>query len=152
MRIACAIVISLAALVSTAPAVAAAPSVMPGQWEMTSTTTSIDMPGAPPGIAAMMKGRPVHLSYCVTPEKAKLGPQALAKVSKNCRFSRYDVRGNHIDSEMVCNNPRGRMVVTSSGSFTPTSYSTTGRSVMTGPQRMTIVRHAEGHRVGDCRK
>lgn len=126
--------------------------VQPGQWEMVSTATSVDMPGAPPQIAQMMKGRPTRISWCITPEEAKLGPRSLTKENKNCRYTRFDVRGNHIDMQMICNQPRGgTMTVTSSGSFTPVSFVSNGRSVVTGRQRMTITSHAEGRRVGECK-
>jgi hypothetical protein len=125
--------------------------VMPGQWEMVSTATSVDMPGVPPQVAAMMK-RPTKISYCITPEQAKLGPRGLMKANKSCRFARFDVRGSHIDMQMICSQPGGgTMTVTSSGSFTPTSFLSDGRSVVTGPHRMTIVSHGVGRRIGNCR-
>ena len=145
------LVLGIGAALASSSAIAQV--VQPGEWEMVSTATSIDMPGAPPRIAQMMKGRPTRISWCITPEKARLGPRSLTKENKNCRYSRFDVRGNHIDMQLICNQPGGgTTTVTSSGSFTPVSFVSNGRSVMTGRQKMTITSHAEGHRVSDCRK
>jgi hypothetical protein len=100
-----------------------------------------------------MKGRPIKVSLCITPEQAKLGPRSLAKANKNCHYTRFDVRGSRIDSQMVCNQPGGgTMSATATGNFTATSFVASGRSVMTGRQKMTMSSHTEGHRVGDCRK
>ena len=128
----------------------AAQMIQPGKWEMVSTPTSVDMPGAPPQIVAMMKSRPIKMSICITPDQARLGPQALAKVSKNCRYTRFDIRGTRIDSNMVCNQRGGGMTVTASGNFTRTSFVSDGRSMVTGRQRMTTTSHTVGRRVGDC--
>jgi hypothetical protein len=117
-----------------------------------STPTAVDMPGAPPQIAAMMKGKPTKMSFCITPEQAKLGPKGFGEASKDCRYTRFDVRGHHIDSEMVCNHGSGTMTATASGDFTPTSFVTNGRSVMTGPRRMSMTSRAAGRRMGDCTK
>ena len=150
MKLASAIIAAVAASTSVS---AVAQIIQPGQWSMVSTPTSIDMPGAPPQVLAMMKGRPIKMSLCITPEQAKLGPKALAKANKNCRYTRFDVRGSRIDSQMFCNQPGGStMTATASGNFTPTSFVSSGRSVMTGRQKMTMSSHTEGHRVGDCRK
>jgi hypothetical protein len=140
----------IAILAVTISSAAAAQIIQPGKWEMVSTPTSVEMPGAPPQMAAMMKGRPIKISLCITPEQARLGPEALAKASKNCRYTRFDVRGGHIDTQMVCNQAGSSMTVTASGNFTPVSFVTDGRSVMTGRQKMTMTSHAVERRVGDC--
>jgi hypothetical protein len=141
------IIMLLAASASTA---GLGQMIQPGKWELVSTPTSIDMPGAPPQVLAMMKGRPLKMSLCITPDQARLGPQALAKASRNCRYTRFDVRGSRIDSQMVCNQPGGAMTVTTTGKFTRTSFVSDGRSVMTGRRRMTTTSHTAGRRVGNC--
>lgn len=143
------IITGLAAGTSVA---AAAQMIQHGKWEMVSTPTSIDMPSAPPRVAAMMKGRPIRMTLCITPEQARLGPQSLSKTAKNCRYTRFDVRGSRIDSQMVCKQATGTMTATASGSFSRTSFVADGRSVMTGRQRMTMTSHTVGRRVGECGK
>ena len=106
MKVALMMIASATAMIST---VSGAQMIRPGNWEMVSTPTSIDMPGAPPQMMAMMKNRPMKMTMCITPEQAKLGPQSLAKTAKNCRFNRFGVRGTRISYEMVCNQPTGTM-------------------------------------------
>jgi hypothetical protein len=143
-------IILFAALAAT-PALAAAQGVQPGQWEILTTVQSIDMPGAPPQVAAMMKGKPIRISQCITAADAAKGPQEMMKSNKQCRFTRYSMVGGKLSSEMVCNQGGGTMTATSSGTFTPTSFTTSGRSVMTGAQKMTLTATTVGKRIGACK-
>ena len=130
---------------------AAFAQVTPGKWEIVTTVTSVDMPGAPPFVAAMMKGKPIKVSHCLTPEEAARGPQDMMKSRKECTFTRYSMAGGKLDSVMVCQQGGGTMTATSTGSFTPTSFTSSGRTVMTGSQPMTLTATAVGTRVGDCK-
>ena len=141
----------LFALLAAVPALAAAQSVTPGKWEITNTVESMDMPGAPPGIAAMMKGHPIKVSHCVTPEEAARGPQDMMKSRKECQFTRYSMAGGKLSSEMVCKQGGGTMTAVSTGSVTATSFTTSARTVMTGSQPMTMSGTWVGRRVGDCK-
>ncbi len=141
----------LFALLAAVPALAAAQSVTPGKWEITTTVQSMEMPGAPPGIAAMMKGRPIRVTHCLTAEEAAKGPQEMMKSRKECQFTRYSMSGGKLSSEMVCRQGGGTMTATSTGSFSPTDFTTSGRSVMTGSQPMTLTATTVGHRIGDCK-
>lgn len=141
----------LFASLATIPALAAAQSVQPGKWEIVTTVESIDMPSAPPGIAAMMKGRPIKVSHCLTPEEAAKGPQEMMKSRKECQFTHYSMAGGKLSSEMVCKQGGGTITATTTGSFTATSFTTSGRSVMTGGQPMTMTATSVGHRLGDCK-
>lgn len=138
----------LAAAGLGAPALA---QVTPGKWEIVTTVNSVDMPGAPPFVANMMKGKPIKVSHCLTPEEAARGPQDMMKARKECTFTRYSMAGGKLDSVMVCQQGGGTMTATSSGSFTPTSFTSSARTVMTGAQQMTMTATAVGTRVGDCK-
>ncbi len=142
----------VAAVVAATPAVSIAQLIQPGKWSMVTTPTSMDMPGMPPAVVASLKGRPIRTTICITPEQARLGPEALAKAAPNCRYTRFNIRGSRIDSDMVCKQRTGTMTATASSNFTRTSFVSTGRSVTTGRQRMTVTSRTEGRRVGDCRK
>ena len=141
-------VLFLAALALPAAAFA---QVTPGKWEIVTTVNSVDMPGAPPFVANMMKGKPIKVSHCLTPEEAARGPQEMMKARKECRFTRYSMAGGKLDSVMVCEQGGGTMTATSSGSFTSTGFTATGRSVMTGGAAMTVTTVSTGKRVGDCK-
>jgi hypothetical protein len=138
-------------VLAASPALAAAQAVQPGQWDILTTVQSVDMPGAPPQMAAMMKGRPIRVSQCITAADAAKGPQQLMKSNKQCRFTRYSMTGGRLSSEMVCDQGGGTMTATSTGSFTPTSFTTTGRTVMTGAQKMTMTATTVGKRIGACK-
>ena len=127
--------------------------VTPGQWEIAMTIHSVDMPGAPPGVAGMMTGRTTKVKHCITPEEASRGPQDMLKSSKSCTFTRYSMVGGKLNSQMVCKQGGGTMTATSTGSFTPTSFVANGRTVTTGGgMPMTMTATTIGKRVGDCRK
>lgn len=145
--------ILIAAAIAAPAWAAGAQTVQPGQWDIVTEVQSVDMPGAPAGVAAMIKGHPIRISQCLTPEQASRGPQDLMKGNKQCRFTRYSMTGGKLESEMVCQQGGGTMTATSSGSFTPTSFTVTGTSVMVnGAQRMTVVANTSGRRTGACGK
>ncbi|WP_415644149.1 DUF3617 domain-containing protein [Sphingomonas antarctica] len=138
-------------LVALAVPSAASAQVSPGKWEIVTTIHSVDMPNAPPFVADMMKGKPIKVSHCLTPAEAVRGPQDLMKSRKECTFTRYSMVGGKLDSVMVCKQSGGTMTSTSRGSFTLNSFTTTGRSVATGAQPITMTATAIGRRVGECK-
>ena len=138
----------VAALVLAAPAIA---QVTPGKWDIVTTINSVDMPGAPPFIANMMKGKPIKISHCLTAEEAARGPQEMMKSRKECRFTRYSMAGGKLDSVMVCEQGSNVTTATSTGSFTSTGFTSNARSVTTGNQPMTMTMTAVGTRTGDCK-
>lgn len=147
------LVIAMAGGLTPVPALADTP-IQPGQWEVRSQVTSIDMPGAPPQMLQMMK-KPHVVRHCMTPEQAARGPQDMLKDRKSeCRFARYALSGGKLDAVMQCSSrERGTMTVTSKGRYAPGSYDVNNTMVMSGPQgamRMTSV--GQGRRVGPCAK
>ena len=134
-------------------ALAQALSVQPGEWDIAATVTSVDMPNAPPGLSAAMIGKTKHITHCITPEEASRGPQDMMKSDKSCKFTRYSVTGGKLSSEMVCQQGGSTMTATSTGTFTPTSFTSSGRSVMTGgAMKMTLNATTVGKRIGECKK
>lgn len=138
----------------TAPAAAQA-QVTPGQWEMTSTVTSMEMPGAPPQVAQMMKsrmagGKQNRVSYCITPEQAKQGPQEMLKQNPSCRFTKYSMKAGSLSTEMTCQQNGGTMTARSSGSYTATSFNVTSSAVMSGQMSMKMTTTGTGRRIGPC--
>jgi hypothetical protein len=140
----------IAVIAASLSATSIAQVIKPGKWAMVTTPTSMDMPGMPPAMVARMKGRPITLTYCITPEQAQLGPRALAKAAPNCRYARFDVRGGQIDYQLICKQQTGTVTATATGNFTPTSFVTSGRTVTTGRRPMVMTSHTEGRRVGEC--
>ena len=127
------------------------PGMQPGQWEIAQTTTAIDMPGAPPAIANMMKGRTVTIKHCVTPQEVAEGPQGAMKRAKGCTINYRAGPGGTYTSQMVCRQGASTTTASSSGRMTGTSFTGTTRLVTTGGQAMTLTSTATGRRVGDCK-
>lgn len=143
-------IIAAAGLASAASA--AETPVTPGQWEIAVTIKSMEMEGAPPGIAAMMIGRTTRVKQCITAEDAARGPQDMLKSAKTCSFTRYAMAGGRLDSEMVCKQGGSTVTSTTSGSFTQTGFTATSKSVDTGGSMpMTMTSATVGRRIGDCK-
>ena len=124
--------------------------VTPGKWTSTVTVTDVKMAGGPPGMAAMIKGKPTTVSYCITPAQAKQGARAALRADAGCRYTKFDAAAGRIATTMVCTRPGGGMTVQSTGSFTPTSFDITGHAVMTGDMPMTMTSRSVGRRTGNC--
>lgn len=129
---------------------AASAQVQPGMWESTTTIHSIDMPGAPPQVAQMMRGKATKQRYCVTPEQAAKGPQELLKQNPSCRFTKYSMQGGTVSTEMTCNQNGGTMTARGSGTYTPTSFNVSSSAVMTGQMGMRMTSTSTGRRTGPC--
>ena len=141
---------ALATLALPAAAPAQASGIQAGKWEIAVTINSISMEGAPPGIADMMKGKTTRIKQCITAEDAARGPQDLLKSGKGCTFTRYSMTGGKLNSEMVCKNSGTTTTAVSTGSFTPTGFTATGRSRTDGAMPTTMTSTSVGRRLGDC--
>ena len=131
--------------------VAAQATIQPGQWETTSTVTDADMPGVPAIIIGMMKGRPKTFSHCITPEQAAKDPRSLIQTGKSCTIQSFSMTGGKLSSVTVCPQPKGVMTVTSTGTYTPTSYTAASRMVMTGERTMTLNATVTSKLIGACK-
>lgn len=140
-----------AALLVPAAVLAQATGVMPGQWDIAITTTSMTMADMPPEVAKTMIGRTIHVKHCITPAEALSGPQAMLRSDKSCTFGKYQMLGNRLHAEMSCKQPGGMMHSVSDGTFTPTGFTTTGKTVMTGDGAMTMSATTVGTRTGACK-
>ncbi|QXQ08085.1 DUF3617 domain-containing protein [Sphingosinicellaceae bacterium] len=143
----------LAAAVSPCAVIAAGIGIMPGQWDIAVTTESMEMEGMPPGAANAMRGKAVHLQHCITPADAAKGPQEMLKSDKSCTFGRISTTGNVVHAEITCKPAGGgTMHSVSDSTYTPTGFTSHGRTVMTGQMKMTVVATTVGKRVGACTK
>ncbi len=144
--------IFVGALALPAAVLAQATGVMPGQWDIAITTTSMSMPDMPPEVAKSMAGRTIHVRHCITPVEALSGPQTMMRGDKSCTFSKYQMLGNRLHAEVTCKQPQGMMHSVSDGTFSPTGFTTTGKTVMTGNGGMTMTATTVGKRTGACGK
>lgn len=130
----------------------------PGQYRMTMEILEFTVPGAPAGMADMMRQEMGNQTseYCLTPEDAERGYEEMARQSQQsdeCTFSRFDVDGGNIDAEMTCNTPQqGTMTMTLQGEGTATAstMNMTMRGDFSGMGEMTMRARASHERIGDC--
>lgn len=133
-------------------ALAQSSPVTPGQWDIAVTINTVEAPGAPPFIARMMQGKTTRVKHCITAADAARGPQDMLKSSKTCTFTKYSMANGRLDSAMTCTSGGQTTTSTSTGSFTPTSFSAQGRSVTSGGSMpMTVTSTTSGKLVGACK-
>ncbi|HWI85122.1 MAG TPA: DUF3617 domain-containing protein [Sphingomonas sp.] len=137
-------------VLAAAPLAAQKSPILAGLWETVLTINSVDMPNAPPAVAKMMRGHKTVVKHCATAKDVAKGPQEMLKSSPNCHFTRYSMTGGHFSSEMVCNQNGMKMTSRSEGNFTPTSFTATGSSEMSGPRPMRMTTTVSARRLGDC--
>lgn len=148
--------IVLAGIAITTTASAAPMTVLPGEWEVTSTTQIQSMPGMSPDLVARMRqvgSKPTVSRTCLTPEQAARGPQAGPKDS-NCKFTTLDYSGGKMAVETVCKRGAEVMTMKMAGTYTATSYDMIGQ--MAGSQGgsgmgaggLAMNTHITGKRVG----
>lgn len=125
--------------------------IQPGLWEITSRVETISIPNAPPAVAQAMRGRPTSIRSCVTPDQAQQGPREMMKGDKSCTVTRYRMVGGAFDSEITCKRPTGTMTASSSGRYTPTSFTARSQTKATGQMAMAMTATLSGKRVGPCK-
>ena len=142
---------ALAVAIGAGAALAQGAGVQPGRWEIAITINSVEMKGVPAGIAKIMIGKTTRVRHCITPEAAARGPQDQLKSDKSCVFTRYSMVGGRLDSAMSCRQGGGTMTAVNTGTFTPTGFTATGRSVTSGEMATTMTSTSVGRRIGNCR-
>lgn len=146
-----------------AAAAAGAVHFQPGLYQSKVEIKQIDMPGMPPAVLAAMKSRMFEkpLSYCLTPEDAAKGAEAMKqRMSKGqCQFDRFSAEGGTIDSSMTCQlNGQRTMHAVAHGTFTDTGSVTSSTMDMAmggagnGAGKMHIEQVTTTTRTGDCPK
>ena len=134
-------------------------ALQPGQWEFTTKMTDIEIPGAPPAMAAQMKqamaSQAQTQSRCISQAEAANPGGSLANPGGNaqgCTFSKQTFAGGSIDVAGTCRAPTGGSVETTlTGSYTATTMDARiGANVTGGPQQMRMSGTMTGRRTGDC--
>jgi len=128
----------------------------PGQYRSRVELVDLDIPGAPPQAAEMMRGQMAQTNeFCLTEEDVEEGFRQLASQPQggDCKFNKFDVDGGEIDAAMSCTNPGGGAVdITMQGTGEETRSEFTmkmsGNLGGTGDGSMTMKQTSE--RIGDC--
>jgi hypothetical protein len=131
----------------------AADTISPGQWQTVSKTTDFVMPGMPAGMSQKL-GRGITVSRCITPAEVKDNPRALFEASKGkCTYSKFNMAGGKIESVAVCAEAANKMTISSTGTYTATTYAMDMTMVSAGKQGgVTIKTKVTGKHLGDCAK
>lgn len=150
-----------------APAPSGARAMQPGQWEMVTQVTAIEMPGAPPEAQAQLRaqqGGSQTDRKCITPAQAANPTRELVGSgvqSRNCQFSDRTFADGLIRIRASCRQPGGgggRAEMAMEGGFTATTLearltvSAVGPNMSGGPGTQTLraISSVRGRRVGAC--
>lgn len=142
-------------------------SIQPGQWEMTTRMTEIEVPGAPPEIANQMRTAMANQTQtqnrCITPEEAANPTRGMMNPSgqaEGCTFTDQTFAGGRILVSGSCPAPGGQGTVQTrlEGTYTGTTMETrvsaevqAGASAPPGmPRTVRMTGTMTGRRTGDC--
>jgi hypothetical protein len=149
------------------PSAAVATPLQAGRWEMTMRAVSMELPNAPPEIAAQLRGQPLppaQIQYdCVTPQEAANPMEGFRQQliheqpNLSCEPTAQTFSGGQIRIAMDCHGLNGqpdqRLALV--GSFTTDSLqaavSTTTTTAVAGTMQLVQVENTMiGRRVGAC--
>ena len=132
----------------------AAVTMQPGEWEMTTTVTRMNVPGMPAGMNAPMPG-PQTARNCLTEEEARQASSNFLNettgAGEGCTSQNSSMSGGRIQATVQCNRPEGQVRMTMNGQYTATTLDMT-QQVQTSAQGQNVEMEARitGRRVGDC--
>jgi hypothetical protein len=129
----------------------------PGNYEMTTKVTNLEVPGAPPAVAEQMKTAMANeqkQTQCLKQEDIdnmgnKLGQAGAG--GTNCNFTKTAFGSGTIDIAGTCNAAGSNATMTITGTNTGDSF----ESTMTvdgsqAGQQMKVTATTSGRRIGDC--
>lgn len=142
-------------------------TLQPGQWEMTTTMTNIEVPGAPEAVAAQMRAAMASQARtqneCITPEEAANPVGAMMNPGGNtqgCTFSEQTFAGGVMRMAASCPAPQGggSMRTSLNGTYTATTMEgqisaevDAGANTPAGmPRNIRMSGTFTGRRTGDC--
>ncbi len=128
-------------------------SLQPGQWEITTTVASINVPNLPPGATPPLPP-PSPVRSCLTPEQAAqptAGFIAGAGENGGCTYENSSMSGGRIEATVQCNAGGATMRSVMNGQFAPESFEVTQRATTSAEgMNMEMESRTTGRRVGDC--
>ncbi len=142
-------------------------ALQPGQWEMTTRMTNIEVPGVPPAQAEAMRSAMANQaqtqSRCITAEEAANPARGMVNPTgeaAGCTFTDQTFAGGVIKVSGSCPAPGGQGTVRTSldGSYTPTTMEARiSAEVQAGPgappgvpQTVRMSGTMTSRRTGDC--
>ena len=131
-------------------------AIRPGLWQSKVTINKVEVPGAPPEMAAAMQGKTSEeRTYCLTPEEAKKPNENFFAGNRDeCRYDHFTMSGGKIDAAMRCTHEQMTQQIDFSGSYTPDAYQMAMDTKVAGGPRemagMSMSMKVESKRVGEC--
>jgi len=134
-------------------AAAATAAFQPGEWEMTTTISRMNVSGMPAGIT-MPVTPPVTVRHCMTAEQAA-APNANFLMGKSdgsgCTATDMSMTGGRLQGTIQCNQAGTSTRVVMDGRFTPTSYEINQQIAVEAAGTSTEMEaRVAARRVGDC--
>jgi hypothetical protein len=128
-------------------------SFQPGQWEVTTQVTRMNIPNLPPG-ASPPAPPPTTVRHCMTAAEASR-PNANfltgSGESGGCSTSEFSMTGGRLHGTIQCSQQGTTMHTTIDGQFSATSYEINQRAQVSAAGMQTEVEsRTTGRRVGDC--
>ena len=126
-------------------------AMQPGQWEMTTTVTRMNVPGMPAGVNPTPP--PNTSRTCLTAEDVRENANFVSEsAGEGCTSQNASMSGGRIQATIQCNRPEGQMSMTMDGQYTPTTLALTQqiRTSMAGGQNVEMDARMTGRRIGDC--
>lgn len=126
----------------------------PGEYRSNVTLQSLDMPGAPPQVANMMRSMMSReFTYCLTPQEVEEGFRAMTERSQegDCQYENFDFSNGRFDAAATCRTDGRDLRMTWEGTGSPTSSDiimTMSGDMGMGPGSMTM--RVVHERIGDC--
>ena len=126
--------------------------IKPGKWENRSEILEFHMEGVPAAALAAMKQEPFVTTSCISAEDAANGPDLKKAMGDRCSFTKYDVAGGRIATEVTCKMPTGQLVAHGEGSYSAEAYSSEGEGSMemAGGRTMSLKSRNSGKWLGEC--
>jgi hypothetical protein len=129
-------------------------TIQPGQWEVTTSVSSVRATRLPPGVT-MPQMPTTTVRTCVTPAQAREAAASFAGRSDrhgmNCDYSGVSIANGRIQGRSTCSREGMTATVTMDGTFTPTSYDIQQQmQASIRGRESSSTNHLVGRRVGEC--
>lgn len=126
-----------------------------GQYRASIEVLEVDIPGAPPQVAEMMKSSMSSTTseFCLTEEQAARGFEEMAQQGQeDCTYDKFEVDGGSIDAAMTCKQAGNevKMTVVGTGGRTSSEMTMTMTGDFAGMGEGTMKMKTSQERIGDC--
>lgn len=121
----------------------------PGEWELTSETLELNIPGMPAGAMPKEAMQKTSIKTCLTPEQTEKPDAGFfsGQRNPNCTYDGFEMTGGTVNGTISCKAEGGTQQMAIAGKYEPESYEM--RMEMKSAQ-MNMKMHTTGKRVGDC--